>query len=86
MNVRPDIQVQLDALGEMLDHWVARVRHPAQFWPQFEQLTGEILDQCANAERDHARACIQAMLKGHGLELPPWHERDESVPPGEPGE
>jgi hypothetical protein len=86
MNVRPDIQVQLDALADMLAHWVARVRHPAQFWPQFERLAGEILDQCAPTERDHARACIHAMLKRHALALPPWHERDEPLPPGTPGE
>ncbi|NYF35134.1 hypothetical protein [Stenotrophomonas sp. JAI102] len=85
MNVRPEIQVQLDALAEMLVHWVAQVRHPAQFWPQFEMLAGEILDQCAHGERDNACACIQAMLKEHALELPAWHERDESVPPKEPG-
>jgi len=85
MNVRPDIQVQLDALADMLAHWVAQVRHPAQFWPQFEMLAGEILDQCAQAERDQACACIQAMLKAHALELPAWHERDDSVPPGKSG-
>ena len=85
MSVRPDIQAQLDALADKLDHWVARVRHPAQFWPQFEQLTGEILDQCANAERDHARASIQAMLEHHALELPSWHERGDTLPPGKPG-
>lgn len=85
MNVRAEIQVQLDALADQLDHWVARVRHPAQFWPQFEQLTGEILDQCANTERDHARACIQAMLERHALELPSWHQRDHTLPPGTPG-
>lgn len=86
MNVRPEIKVQLDALGDTLDHWVARVRHPAQFWPQFEQLSGEILDQCENAESDHARACIHAMLERHALGLPPWHERDEPLPPGTPEE
>ena len=85
MSVRPDIQVQLDALADKLDHWVAQVRHPAQFWPQFEQLTGEILDQCANAERDHARASIQAMLEHHALELPSWHERGDTLPPGKQG-
>lgn len=84
--MRPEIQVQLDALADMLAHWVARVRHPAQFWPQFEVLVAEILDQCAHTERDQVRACIQIILKGHGLALPPWHERDDSVPPGKPGE
>jgi len=85
MNVRPEIQVQLDSLADKLDHWVARVRHPAQFWTQFEQLAGEILDQCANAERDHACACIQAMLARHALELPSWFERGDTRPPGTPG-
>jgi hypothetical protein len=86
MNVRPEIQVQLDALGEMLLHWLAQVRHPAQFWPQFETLAAEILDQCEHVEREHAHACIQAMLKRHALALPLWHERDDCVPPRRPGE
>lgn len=86
MNVRPEIQVQLDALANMLVHWLAQVRHPAQFWPQFERLAAEILDQCENAERDQALADIQAMLKCHALELPPGHPRDDDLPPRTPGE
>lgn len=86
MNVRPDIQVQLDALAEMLVHWLSQVRHPAQFWPQFERLAAEILDQCEHAERDQAHACIQAMLKRHALELPAWHQRDDRLPPRRPEE
>jgi hypothetical protein len=81
MNMRAEIQVQLDALGEMLDHWVARVRHPAQFWPQFEMMAGEIMDQCADTERVQARACIQAMLERHALELPSWYQCEGSPPP-----
>ena len=81
MNVRPEIQVQLDALGEMLVHWLAQVRHPAQFWPQFETLAAEILDQCTENERSQVRARIKAMLKSHALELPPWHERGDSPSP-----
>jgi len=71
MSLRHEIQVQLDALAEMLDHWVARVRHPAQFWPQFEVLAAEILDQCAPMERDEVRAGIEAILRDHGLRRPP---------------
>lgn len=84
MSLRPELQVQLDALADMLAHWVARVRHPAQFWPQFERLAAEILDQCAHLERDQARAQICAMLKRHALELPPAQEHDDSLPPGKP--
>lgn len=72
MKVRPEIQVQLDALEEKLVHWVARVRHPAQFWPQFEVLAGEIVDQCENSEREQVRASIQSMLNRLAPELPPW--------------
>lgn len=86
MNVRPETQVQLDALADMLVHWLAQVRHPAQFWPQFETLAAEILDQCERVERDRAHAAIQAMLKRHAQELPAWHERDERLPPRKPGE
>ncbi|WP_445513529.1 hypothetical protein [Stenotrophomonas sp. 3(2025)] len=86
MNVRPEIQLQLDTLAEMLVHWLARSRHPAQFWPQFETLAAEILDQCEHAERGQAHACIRAMLKSHALELPSWYARDDSLPPGKSGE
>ncbi|MBD8643405.1 hypothetical protein IFT63_07345 [Stenotrophomonas sp. CFBP 13724] len=71
--------MQLDALAKMLPHWVARVRHPAQFWPQFEVLAEEILEQCGQAEKEQVRALIQTMLKGHGLELGPGFKGDYSV-------
>lgn len=70
MSLRPEIEVQLDALAKMLHHWVARVRHPAQFWPQFEVLAEEILEQCTQAEKEQVRVLIHTMLRGHGLELP----------------
>ena len=80
MSLRPELQVQLDALAEKLDHWVARVRHPAQFWPQFETLASEILEQCGEAERDRVQACIQTLLNGHGLTPPPGHVRQDPEP------
>ncbi|MFG3450273.1 hypothetical protein ACGFZ3_17025 [Stenotrophomonas sp. NPDC047960] len=81
MIVRPDIQARLDALDEMLAHWLAHMRHPAQFWPQFELLAAEILDQCNDHERRYVHARITAILKGHALELPSWHERGDSPSP-----
>lgn len=81
MNVRPEMQVQLDSLAGMLEHWLAQVRHPAQFWPQFERLAAEILDQCEHGERAQVHAAIQAMLNRHALELPPWHQRDDRLSP-----
>ncbi len=71
MSLRPEVQVQLDALAEMLHHWVPRVRHPAQFWPQFEVLAEEVLEQCAHTEKEQVRALMQTMLSGHGMELKP---------------
>lgn len=79
MSLRPEMQVQLDALAEMLHHWVARVRHPAQFWPQFEVLAAEILDQCGHTEKEQVRALIQTMLRGHGLELRAGFKDDDTV-------
>ena len=79
MSLRPEVQVQLDALAKMLPHWVARVRHPAQFWPQFEVLAEEILEQCGQAEKEQVRALLQTMLRGHGLELKPGFKGDGSV-------
>jgi len=80
VSVRPDIQARLDALDAMLAHWLAHVRHPAQFWPQFESLAAEIIDHCADAERAQVRALIKAMLQRHPLDLPPWHARDDDLP------
>ena len=74
MSMRPEIHGQLESLADKLEHWVARVRHPAQFWPQFETLAAEILDQCAPTERDQVRARLQDMLGRHGLEPPPGHD------------
>ncbi len=73
MSMRPEIHGQLESLADKLDHWVARVRHPAQFWPQFDTLAAEILDQCAPTERDQVRARLQDMLERHGLEPPLGH-------------
>jgi hypothetical protein len=85
MSVGPDRAAELDGLDAMLAHWLAHTRHPAQFWPQFETLAAEIVDHCPLTEKDDARAHIKAMLKRHALELPLWHERDDSLPPGSPG-
>ena len=79
MNVREETQVRLDGLADMLAHWVTHVRHPAQFWPQFERLAAEILDQCERADRRQAHEAIQAMLKRHARELPAWHQRDDGM-------
>lgn len=79
MSLRPEIEVQLDALAKMLPHWVARVRHPAQFWPQFEVLAEEILDQCGHTEKEQVRVLIHTMLRGHGLELGPGFKDDDTV-------
>jgi hypothetical protein len=86
MSVRPELQAELDRLDDMLAHWLAHTRHPAQFWPQFEQLAAEIVNHCAHTEKQHARAHIKAMLKRHALELPLWHERDDTLPRRKRGE
>jgi hypothetical protein len=79
MSLRPEVQVQLDALAEMLDYWVARVRHPAQFWPQFEVLAEEILDQCGSTEKEQVRVLIQTMLRGMGWSCRLGSRNDENV-------
>jgi hypothetical protein len=84
VSARPHIQARLDALDRTLADWLAHLRHPAQFWPQFELLAAEILDECEAPERAHARAAIARMLKAHALELPPWHECGEHLPARRP--
>nr|WP_219339854.1 hypothetical protein [Luteimonas salinisoli] len=46
----------------MLPTWLEKLRHPAQFAPQFEALAGRILAQAHPDDLARAHARIAAML------------------------
>ena len=59
---------ELDRLAGMLSPWLARLRHPAQFWPQFDALADRIRDGASMADRAHVAQRLDAMLAAHGMD------------------
>ena len=68
MDSRLQLEAELENLERMLPHWREKLRHEAQFWPQFDALAKEILARAEPADRDYAQQRLDAMLAKHGLE------------------
>lgn len=62
MTTREQLDVELDHLESMLPVWREKLRAEAQFRPQFDALSGEILMRADPVDRDYARQRIEAML------------------------
>jgi len=67
MDARLRLEAELENLERMLPHWRGKLRHEAQFWPQFDVLAKEILARADPADRDYAQQRLDAMLVEHGL-------------------
>lgn len=67
MDARLQLEAELENLERMLPHWREHLRHEAQFWPQFDVLSKEILARAEPADRDYAQQRLDAMLAKHGL-------------------
>jgi len=67
MDTRLQLEAELENLERMLPHWREKLRHEAQFLPQFDVLAKEILARAEPADRDYAQQCLDAMLAQHGL-------------------
>lgn len=69
MNRMPSERDRLDAdlenLERMLPPWREKLRHEAQFWPQFDVLAREILARADPQDRQYAQHRIDAMLTKH---------------------
>ncbi|NDK39734.1 hypothetical protein DT603_12865 [Pseudoxanthomonas gei] len=72
MSDRVRLEAELENLERMLPLWRARLRHEAQFRPQFDVLANEILERADPEDRELAQERIAAMLAAH---LPPASER-----------
>lgn len=65
MNARMQLEAELDNLERMLPPWREKLRHEAQFWPQFDALAQEIMARADPEDREYAQARIEAMLARH---------------------
>lgn len=62
MKTKRQLDAELDRLARMLPPWLERLRHPAQFWPQFDALAREILAGADAEDRTHVLQRLDAML------------------------
>lgn len=65
MNARVRLEAELENLERMLPLWREKLRHEAQFWPQFDVLAQEILARADQEDREYAQRRIEAMLAAH---------------------
>ena len=70
MKPRAQLDAELDRLAVMLPPWLEHLRHEAQFWPQFNALAKEILDQAADEDIPYVQGRLDFMLKTHVFGLP----------------
>lgn len=62
---RDQLEADLENLERMLPLWREKLRHEAQFWPQFDVLAQEILARADPHDRPYAQRRIDAMLTKH---------------------
>ncbi|UNK57886.1 hypothetical protein MNQ95_01885 [Pseudoxanthomonas daejeonensis] len=62
---RASLDRELDRLAAMLTPWLTQLRHPAQFWPQFDALAHEILGHAQAKDRVHVEDRLLKMLNEH---------------------
>lgn len=70
MKSRVQLDTELDRLAAMMPSWLQHLRHEAQFWPQFNALAKEILDQAADEDTQYVHGRLDAMLMVHARGLP----------------
>ncbi|HEY1035487.1 MAG TPA: hypothetical protein VGE09_10945 [Pseudoxanthomonas sp.] len=70
MKSRVQLDTELDRLAAMMPSWLQHLRHEAQFWPQFNALAKEILDQAADEDTQYVQGRLDAMLMVHARGLP----------------
>ena len=70
MSTHAQLDQQLADLDRMLPIWLEKLRHPTQFWPQFDALAQTILDDSPAEEIAYVRRRLDAMLRDHALQWP----------------
>jgi hypothetical protein len=69
MKSRVQLDTELDRLAAMMPSWLQHLRHEAQFWPQFNALAKEILDQAGYEDIEYVEGRLDFILKTHACEL-----------------
>lgn len=64
-SARDRLDADLENLERMLPVWREKLRHEAQFWPQFDVLAQEILARADPQDRQYAQLRIDTMLTKH---------------------
>lgn len=67
MNQRAQLDAELRHMARMLPPWCEHLRDPAQFWPQFTRLAGEILARADHRDQAYARRVLDALLARNGM-------------------
>ena len=62
---RDQLEADLEHLERMLPLWREKLRHEAQFWPQFDVLAQEILARAGPQDRQYVQQRIDTMLAKH---------------------
>lgn len=71
---RTQLERELDHLQSMLPPWREKLRHEAQFWPQFDVLADRLVDSAKEDDKAFALQRIARMLAQEGLVRPPVTE------------
>ena len=69
MKSRVQLDTELDRLAAMMPSWLRYLRHEAQFWPQFNALAKEILDQAGDEDIQNVEDRLDCIIKTHAFEL-----------------
>ena len=64
-SARDRLDADLENLERMLPVWREKLRHEAQFWPQFDVLAQEIMARADPQDRQYAQRRIDAILTKH---------------------
>jgi hypothetical protein len=70
MRTRMQLDHELDELALMLPIWLEKLRHPSQFWPQFDALAHDISCSAGPEDAEHVRRRLELLLQCHGLRHP----------------
>lgn len=61
--LRPATEAKWRNLVDVIPVWKSRVRHPAQFWPQFHALVREMEMECDPQEAVELDARVKELVK-----------------------
>lgn len=62
MALQPATEEKWRDLVDALPEWTSRVRHPAQFWPQFHALVHEMEAECDPRELAELRSRVKDLV------------------------